>query len=344
MRKFSFSFLSLVFSFANSLLFGGHDHQEKGPDTLSDAALRELANSEKEFDSVVALEKPISFCGYLYPIASGSSVHIGDGIFLTNAHCIEPWLSPNKTELKYILTIRSKNKRFVIKKIFLHPNTFLKGEINPFYDIAILYCPKVKNQIPHISPDYLITLDGDKAFLEKSKFIGVGFGVDGDNNAWFRRCDGNKRAVYLIKPDIGFVDGYEKLCILSSLLGARYKYEGENKVILEKRTKKAYEGGVRHGMSGGGFFEKTKDGKIKLIGLTGGSSSSGPFPTLKMLISNKAKYLAALGIPTPGLDCCCDGQSQCCLVLSCYQEFIEDVKNLRHLPRANSSVERKKTR
>ncbi|MBS0185760.1 MAG: hypothetical protein JSS34_05410 [Proteobacteria bacterium] len=95
------------------VIFALDEHNEY---THSDEALRLRASQLPQAKSVVALEADV----FSLRVSTGSAVCIGPGEFLTNAHCVQPWITKNG-KLKYPLYIQPKGQeRQTITEIYMH--------------------------------------------------------------------------------------------------------------------------------------------------------------------------------------------------------------------------------
>ncbi len=106
-----YKILSMLFTLFFGIISFQFTHALENLDTLktlSDEALCHRASELKLARHVVCLEAEISIAIFKKTVYTGSAVCIGNGSFLTNAHCFVPWCDA-KGELKYPLYINTEN-------------------------------------------------------------------------------------------------------------------------------------------------------------------------------------------------------------------------------------------
>ena len=161
----------------------------------------------------------------------------------------------------------------------------------------------------------------------------VGYGVNGSVGSWFSRCDGKKRAVTSYINGFKQFDSTPNMSLLYSNCGYTEEYNPKDsgypgKVTLKPRPLKEYEGGVRPGMSGGGVFLNAQ--YLAIPTSFSVDDNAGWWLPLRYFLSEKLKYLAAIGIPVPFMIPIMGNQNNY-LVLGTHKDWIETARQKKKL-------------
>lgn len=233
---------------------------------MNDDDLIQYAKSNKAFNSVYKIDFKL---GSLKRRSVASCVHIGEGVFITDAHCLLPFSSKGE-RLKYKLFVSSDKSSFSIEDIAIRPEyKDFPRKTRSQYDFALFYVQGAQNfsySVPHYySPYDMINKFSKKTQkFEKSIVSVVGYGVSGGGNSVLAKMDGKKRAV---RAQLEYVrirseaDKYPPLCSL-------HHFELDENSKPREREPLNYEAGTRVGMSGGGVFNENNE----LIALYKGQS------------------------------------------------------------------------
>jgi len=256
--------------------------------TLTDAALCRRAGELAVAKHVVRLEAeiPLLFGLKIY-VSTGSAVCIGEGNeFLSNAHCFAPWCdSVGKFKYPVYIDVADVGKREVLG-LKMHHNFMSKSNGGgDACDIAYFVIKESIQSLQGIRPTYSSSAD----LLGKVLDV-IGYGVSGDYDSFWGRCDGHMRAV-CVPIDSDGTHGSDKNTIthVCSSLGG---YLPDNKIPLIP-----YQAAFRAGMSGGGAFLNGQ--YVAIPSKTRRKNSIWKIPYLRFFYGTFFKPLAAAGIPAP---------------------------------------------
>lgn len=231
------------------------------PHTLTDGAIVEHAE-KKIFNAVFQLKRrvlPLGAYNHLKTARAGSCVHIGDGIFITAAHCVKNVIFASGPVIE-----GSDGCDHVVTHIEKHPNYKPKEKNAHLYDLAVLLAPTA-SRLPTAAANF------SEVITCGQTLTAAGFGMS--SGPFFSRCDGKKRACdFKVNAFRSYND--------SSLCNISTQYKDTIDYGLP----------VRPGHSGGGVF--TKSGKFVAIFVASKR-------TLRRPVYSYFKLLAALGIPVP---------------------------------------------
>jgi len=205
----------------------------------SDEALRFRSSQLPQAKSVVALEADVFFLR----VSTGSAVCIGPGEFLTNAHCLEPWLNKNG-KLKFPLYIQPEGQaRQAITEIYMH-ETYSEDRVD--CDIAYVRT-KENNTDLAIQVDYKTAVQ----IAESKQFDVIGYRANSGKRGW-GRCDGKKRAIVVVSSQRRAILGIDhKFDYVSCVYGGNVDLPSS---LITPRKCMDYEVGLAAGISGGGVF------------------------------------------------------------------------------------------
>lgn len=316
MKKYYCIYVYLFFS--SFFVHATHNH------LLEDADIIEYAQSNPAFDSVCGLE--VKLCPFIvltYRINIASCVHIGEGVFLTDAHCLWPFCQDGDA-LEYEMSVSANDMSFPIEHISIHPEYMEASVPTRHNDIALFYAPKAGG-IPYSSPLYadpkdLIRTVSENVGVKNTILSIVGYGVSGGAQSFFSKADGVKRAVRAQLEILSSKNGDEHLPLLASSHHREFK---EGSYSFVEREPLDYEAGPRPGMSGGAVFNENNE----FIALHSGQAyalGSSNREKLYGRLKNISKYLAFI-IPSPFI-IPLKGELGLYMPLSYHRDFIEGQK------------------
>lgn len=273
-----------------------------------DQEMLDLAQSKDIYRNVLLLETTIPLCGnHKITIFSGSCTYLGDGIALTNAHCVYPWTWQGQVRLPMRVRVQEASNTqptrvYAVEEIIIHPE-WLKTKQRPF-DLALVRLKqpigecngfKIRYDLPVAQPVlFTETYNIERAAMDSfhnKPIVSVGYGTSGDVGGYGRN-DGQLRASALMINNLAsFGKNSQTLSLIDIFFGVEFSAQK-----WVSRPLMIAEGGFRKGMSGGAIL---LDNELVALNASSHHNSKKLLTKIKYRLLNKFKYVTALGIPMP---------------------------------------------
>ncbi len=163
---------TIIIFFSICINIAASAHAASVDNTLTDGAIVAYAGRLNVSRHVVKLEVDVPLILFTKTVFSASAVCIGNGEFLTNAHCLELWCN-SKWQLIYPLFVENNGVRERVVGIRIH-NMYTKSTKNKSHDIAYLRTLRNPVGIVGIEPTYRTP-----EFILGQTLTLIGFGASG---------------------------------------------------------------------------------------------------------------------------------------------------------------------